>query len=229
MPDPPDLSGCTRLEVRPYGGAMLRFFWGTESLFNAEETEYIRSCDTWVVEDPDLIKVFAQAISRGQYCGQGSESLSPGPEIICYRNGTRIASLTDVSSTTMTTDKGEEFRYPPRLLDMSIPIPAGIERLKPRARCASRLMGVCSCTIERGRIVSYADPDRWCDVRAEKWRRKYHSTEDGPRIRTYPEERIARKFRCPTMHSHLRADADESRDGTNDARSDDKGGAFVDF
>ena len=26
------------------------------------------------------------------------------------------------------------------------------------------------------------------------------------------------------MHSHLRADAHESRDGTNDARSDDKGG-----
>ncbi|MBN1361583.1 MAG: hypothetical protein JW993_13375 [Sedimentisphaerales bacterium] len=194
-------------------GAMHYFFTikELESIFDANETAYIRSCDTWVVEDPNVIKTFAQQASQGVYEGRmWGRSVSPAPiKIVCYRAGTRVASLQVYDGKVITGSKitwsSMTLRYPDRLADRSILEPAGIQRLRLRWWCAFSIGGLHFDD-------SYPDPNHWCDAVAESLRQYRMSRGGEPMRRTYTDLQIAAMFRCPVARRLASADANESRE-----------------
>ena len=68
----PDLTDCTRIEVRYANGALNYFFPDTAMqgrILNEAERAHLRSYDTWTVTDQEQIKVFARRIGHGSYKG----------------------------------------------------------------------------------------------------------------------------------------------------------------
>src|SRR4030042_6573965 len=69
---PPDLSSCTRLEVRYPRSALNYFLPGTalqRSVLSQDEKEYIQSIEFFTVDDPERIKAFARDVGLGSYRG----------------------------------------------------------------------------------------------------------------------------------------------------------------
>ena len=131
-PSPPNLSECTHLEIQcPFNNAMLYFFLNYEDIFNAQEKEFIHSCNTWVVKDVNVIKAFADDISQGVSYGLKEGERSPGLKISCYRGNNRIKTL-EVFHEHVTANHIFEFRCPQGLPDTKILEPRKIQELKPR-------------------------------------------------------------------------------------------------
>ncbi len=193
----PDLSRCTRIEVSLPHGAMRHFFPIKElnNVFDANELVYIRSCDTWVVEDPCAIEVFAKDVSQGAYQGQKRGETSPGIEIICYRDSIRVTSL-EVLHERVTTSSGAVFRYPWRRPDMSILEPQVIQRLRPRWWCALSIGSLHVGHVFMGRRQGrpYPAPTQWCDAVVEGLRQYQMSRGGEPMRRTYTDVQIAARF-----------------------------------
>ncbi|MGB2864503.1 MAG: hypothetical protein WBC05_14340 [Sedimentisphaerales bacterium] len=216
---PPDLSECTHLEVQCPHSAMRYFFLGLEGIFNAEEIEYIRSCNIWIVKERDVIKAFAEDVSQGTFQRIKQTETSPGPKIICYRGDTRITSL-EVHHERVTVDDFMFFRCPQGLPDLTILEPPEIQWLKPRLWCA--------LSIRKHHVLlgnpydSYPAPSRWCDAIVENLRQQFMSRDGGPRKRSHSDSQIAMMFRCLVASESEGADVNEPRDEVDDAKSDDE-------
>jgi hypothetical protein len=67
VPAPPDLSGCTRIEIRYLPSLLERGFHGRprEGILSPAELAHVRSLDPIVVEQKERIAAFAQEISTG--------------------------------------------------------------------------------------------------------------------------------------------------------------------
>ncbi len=201
-PHPPDLSDCTRLEVRLAEGAMVQFFTETKSIFNDEETRYIHSCDTWIVDDPDVIRNFAEDLGKGKYWRQESYSRTPAFEVVCYQDATCVTTL-DVDDGIVTTKEGMSYRYPRGLPKRSILTPPGITRLKPRWECAMTMRDLARVSPQLGGEDGFfPDPSRWSDAIVECLQQQHTQSNRGPRRRTYSDAMIARRLRCPNMWAH---------------------------
>jgi len=68
---PPDLSDCTRIEIRYLPSTLDYFFRGqdVDNLLTPAEKKYIQSLETFVVTDPRRIEAFAHDISLGTLHG----------------------------------------------------------------------------------------------------------------------------------------------------------------
>lgn len=216
---PPDLTGCTRLELHCPFGALHQFFLmdssEAEGIFSREEMEFIGSFDTWVVKDQDIIKAFARDVSRGSYRGRQRGSTSPGLKIICYRNGERLTSFEDKYGRILTED-GRIFKYPLKVPDLSL--------LEPPELLCFQLRGVCARHIGqlnigdpfllgdpflRREVSSYPDPNQWCDAIVKALQNRYFSYPYwwGKRSkRTYSDTDIADRFTCPSVRQPAEAE-----------------------
>lgn len=204
--EPPDLSECTRLEAHCRYGAMRYFFLGQETIFDANELAYIRSCNTWVVENPNVIRAFAQGIGKGAYAGlMWGKSTSPAPlKVVCYSNGVAVASL-QVYDDRVITASGMIFRYPQKLGERSIIEPPGIQKLRLRWRCA---MSIAALYIDDFR----PDPNHWCDAVVESFRERRISRGGEPVRRTYSDARMATFFKCPAARERGNTDVNAPAD-----------------
>lgn len=149
----PDLSKCTRIEVRCPLNVMLYFFHGRDDLFNTEEKEYVQSCDTWVVDDPNRIKSFAEAVGHVTCFDEIPGLSSEGLKIACYRGILRIASLETVLAAGPNWDP---IRYPQAVRIASILVPPGIQKLCPRFDCVRRIESI---PIRRIEAPAYRNPN----------------------------------------------------------------------
>jgi hypothetical protein len=219
-PTPPDLSKCTCLEIHyslgavpyPFGDAIAR------SIFSAEEREFMDSFDTWVLDDRELIKTFAQNVSRGVYAGQVPGLATPGPDVVCYRGSERVTSF-NVRPGSIVIDHGRMFKYPLALPDLMILEPPQMRPLRLRWECAHRVGGLYSPGhLPRTKISSYSAPDCWCDVIVETLQQQRSNTMNGPVKRVYSDVTIAAMFRCPIAGAHARGDGNEPRDEVNGAK-----------
>ena len=212
---PPDLSECTHLEIQCPWSAMRYFFLGLDDIFNAEEREYIRSCNTWIVKERDVIKAFAEDVSQGIFLRWKQTETSPGLKIICYSGDKRITSL-EILHEWVTVDNVKVFRCPRGLPDRTILEPLEIRRLKPRLWCA--------LSIRQHHVLlgnpddSYPAPSRWCDSIVENLRQQYMSRGGSPRKRSHSDSQIAMKFRCLVASERAGADVNELRDEVDDAK-----------
>jgi hypothetical protein len=206
---PPDLKGCTRIEVR-YGPGALDYFFPSTSMQNQvlgkEERAYVASFDTWTLTDQEQIRTFAERIRQGRYRGRQSGVIEDTQaDIVCYQGSRRVASFA-VHCLSIVTARKRRFTYPPHFLSLSLRnlAPPAIKPLRLRWECAMNLSRLVFEGLWPGRDRRlFPDPNRWCDVILEAYRRPYIIREElnGKRERMYPDSGIARTFTCPGAHA----------------------------
>ena len=99
-PPPPDLSGCTRIEITSTPS-----IWKRKGLFpsvlDANENEYVESLNTVVVDDPKQIEVLARRLQPGS-----DGEVRPGHErwadVVCYRGRALVTSFADYGLASRT-------------------------------------------------------------------------------------------------------------------------------
>jgi hypothetical protein len=210
-PKPPDLSTCTRIEVRYAWGALRYFFPSTsmqKEVLNEEERKYIRSYDKWTVTDREQIKAFAQQVSQGTYVGWCPPlmiALDPPTKIIAYRPwGLRVP--VSVYEHTEITAGWRRFSYDEgHLLSLRGFDPPGLKPLRARWYCVRHLCYLINQGLWEGPHVGrpHLDPNRWCDTIVEHYRSKHTNREiDSVEVvRMYPDTYIARVFTCPGIRA----------------------------
>ncbi len=220
---PPDLTGCTRVEVdytRYAHGAISHFFGWTpmlERVLSEQERQYVRSFDKWTVTDPEKIRAFADQIRRGRHEGRvfGGMILAVPVDITCYRGRNRVASFSIYCSIppaippamaqAIVITNGHEFVYQRAALGFLKNLdPPALEPLRARWECAMKLSGLLFGGLKQGPDrPPCPDPNQWCDVIVRAMRRMHiiDYTLDGKRRREYPDRVIARGFTCPAVHA----------------------------
>ncbi len=221
--NPPDLTGCTRVEVnckRFTQGAIGYFFGWTpmlERVFSEQERQNVRSFDKWTVTDPEKIRAFADQIRRGRHRRRvipGDKILDIPVHIRCYRGRRRVASfsiycgippaIAPTIAPVIVIANGHEFACQPGLRILRNLDPPALKPLIVRWECAMKLSGLLFGGLWQGpERPPCPDPNQWCDVIVQAMRRMQITDYrlDGKRRRQYPDRVIARGFTCPAVHA----------------------------
>jgi len=187
------LTGCTRIEVAYFPSTVRALgFLGPSDILDPDETLYLESLKTIVVDNPSQIEILARALRAGSYAGSGGRLLMDRyADITCYRGEERMISLEDYGSWIYTED-GHAFRYdsaPIRLRDVA----PQIYPFYLRRRCATLLyrIGVDFALMTDGGDA-WPAPYEWTD-RIFRQRIAERGT-GNPRALEY----IAEQFVCPS-------------------------------
>ncbi len=212
----PDLTGCTRIEVRYAGGALNYFFQDSsmqKGVLNEKERVYIRSYDKWIVTDQEQIKAFAQQVSQGTYRGWRWSLLALIAErtvptkIVAYRPWGRVSfSVYAVHGSSTIRAGGRLFGYDsPHDLSLASLDPPGLKSLRARWDCARHLNWLVHLSLGGSLrpVRPHLDPNHWCDAIVENARKNYTNAEIGSdeKVRMYPDVYIAAAFTCPGIHA----------------------------
>jgi len=161
-PSPPDLSRCTRLEIRYYPSNLEHVCHTVKdrSLLSPEEIEYLQSPDAIVVDDQKLIKALAHDISSGSYGGSGGAIGARPIADIRYHNGERLTSFT-YFILSIKSEEGHWFDYDRRLPSLEKLTPQ-IRPFRLRLDCADNLRSL------HDRLQSYLESEKAYPA-ATKW------------------------------------------------------------
>jgi hypothetical protein len=192
---PPDLSGCTRIEVR-YPRSTLEYFFPSsdlqESVLSRDEEKYIQSIEFFTIKDPERIKAFAHDVSLGSYNGRSwfirvFDDATP-VVVDCYCDNKHMASLMVCNNLIITKNK-RIFKYPKGLPDLKTIEPEEMQPFKLRFQCALNMQTIyTSGPLYRREVSSYPEPTDWCDaVMRDRTNTSYVS-----------EERMRGHLKCPT-------------------------------
>ena len=190
---PPDLSICTRLEIR-YPRSTLDYFLLDsgiqDTVLSPKEKVHIKSIEFFTVNDPERIKAFAHDVSLGSYVRRRNVTypcLNP-IEIHCYRNNERLISFTVLENDIITEDS-HIFSYPRGLPDVKQIEPVEMQPFKLRFQCAWNMQVIYTAgPLYKGKVNSYPEPTEWCDaVMRDRTNTSYVN-----------EERMSGHFICPT-------------------------------
>ena len=171
---PPDLSACTRLEIR-YQPSMLGYFFpyeGQQSLLSPAEKELLQSMKTVVVENHDNFKAFAHEISSAFHVGATTERSSA--HVACYRDGGPITSFAVYDDMSIVTEENDRFMYPERLRSLKR-LTLQIQPFELRMQCAVNLRDFWYRSRSYHKIqmpkdspgkseIMYPSPAKWCDA-----------------------------------------------------------------
>jgi len=192
---PPDLSNCTRFEIRYPRSTLDYFLCSTgiqESILSTEEKEYIQSIEFFTVNDPDRIKAFAHDVSLGTYGGNmrgvfTELRISEGRpvNVDCYRNDEHIISFMVCTNWIITEDR-RIFKYPRGLPNLEIIEPEEMQPYKLRFQCALNMQTIYTAgPFRRRKAVSYPECTKWCDITIKE------------RASYVTEQRMVRHLACP--------------------------------
>jgi hypothetical protein len=194
-PQPPDLTGCTRLEIRYGRDDGLLYHLGLSSglhasLLSQQERDYLRSNDKWVLTDQNSISIFAQQVKRGTYQGKVPQPLPWfGVHVTGYREHGPRTSFT-IYGETLIADGRTVFKYSLRLAEMPLLEPPGVETLRLRAVCSSHLRMLDQYRTSRSiSRLPPLDPNHWCGTYVTS----HHA--DGQ-----SDTRIIDVLTCPSVH-----------------------------
>lgn len=191
---PPDLSGCTKFEVR-YPYSTLNYFLPSTALQNSvlspEEREHIRSIEFFTIDDIECIHAFAHDVSLGTYDGRrwGPGFGEPFPvAVACYRNNEHAVSFTVFDHLIITEDK-RSFEYARGLPDVKTIEPVEMQPFKLRYQCGLNMQRTYTAgPLCRKKVSSYPEPAEWCDaIMRDRTNTIYVS-----------EERMRGHLKCPT-------------------------------
>jgi len=187
---PPDLSGCTRLEIRYTRSTLAYFIPSTEleqGLLGPDEKERIESIKFFTITDPRGIAAFAHDVSLGTYrgplAGKGWPMMAEPVAVDCYHDQEHIISFTVDCDVLITSDR-RIFKYPTYIPSLKLIEPTEMQPFKLRLECAlnmTRLHGSAPLSL------SYPDPTRWCDIVLE-----YRTDTRAS------EEQMRGWFKCPS-------------------------------
>ena len=193
-PLPPDLSRCTRLEIR-LEPSVLEWVAVTkrdQGLLNKAEHEYLRSLGTFIVRDQEQIRAFARELMEAPYKGASRPPvrMSHFARVACFRDSQHLISFT-VRGAQIQTEKGQEF--------WSEEVWGGIGRFLPelhplqrRVLCGqhlSRLHRFIHFYTRSSKDNEYPPPEVWCDT-ILAWGRTHGRA----------EEYMISSFKCPGAH-----------------------------
>ena len=222
-PKPPNLAGCTRVEIQYEQGALYHLFPGPEleqSLLSQQERDHIRSYDRWTLTDRESMRAFARSVAEGAYWGKvpGPPAM-PGVYVTGYREADPATAFIIYGVMVLTEEEKKAFEYSLKLTDLPAIEPPGLKTLKARWDCASTLSRLHTVGLWRWKAGGLLNPDRnhWCDTAVRTFRSYHHSYADrsGRRGRLYSDAAIAKAFTCPS--TQLSADANEASPRPTDA------------
>jgi hypothetical protein len=196
-PKPPDLTGCTHVEIRYEDGALNQLLPGStfqEHLLDQQERDYVRSYDKWSLADHQRIDALAQNVSKGVY---GEVARGPvagyGIGVTGYGKGATPATFVMYKSGVID-NRHQVFSSSVDLTNLPAIEPPGIKTLKTRWDCALNLAMLETERLLRGRHNLHLDPNHWCDDLVESFH--LHDRND---------EVIAKIFACPSVHRAVAA------------------------
>ncbi len=201
VPQPPDLSGCTRLEVQDPCATLNYVFADTPMhphLFTDAEKELLQSSRTYAITEPEGVRNFVRVIRQGVFLRRATTPPNPRAiTVTCYRGDERMLSLVTQAVYVRAPD-WNIFQYPSNVFNLSGLRSPGAEPLRLRLDCAlqqSRL--TTESLLFRRSIVTYPDPNRWCDATARALWRLHggQGTMEGDAI-------TVALFRCPNMRQN---------------------------
>lgn len=211
--EPPDLTGCTRIEVRYAGGALHYFFMDTsmqKGVLNEKERVYIRSYDKWIVTDQEQIKAFAQQVSQATYTYLGWRwsllmvAMDPPTKVVAYgpwagrRSFSVYGSSIRVGWRLFSCNTGQGLSL------MSLD-PPGLKPLRARWDCGRHISWLTFLSLCGGPppVRPHLDPNHWCDAIVENARKNYTNAEIGSDevVQMYPDTYIAGMFTCPGIRA----------------------------
>ncbi len=135
----PDISTCTKLEIRYKPSALEYVFPFTinQNLLSDEEAEYLRSENTFVIEDQNILKSFAKKVKRGTpFYGIVREDKIA--HFDCYHNNDHLTSFTTYGNMIVETEGKERLSYTAGLMNIGTLSPE-IQKLEYRVLCAINL------------------------------------------------------------------------------------------
>jgi hypothetical protein len=197
-PSPPDLSHCTRIEVRQFPITMGYPIWKTEaekSLLTAEEVENIEGLLECVVDNPESVRTFAQLIASGSYEGQqrGTYGTTIVHTLLCHFDGRAPLCLVVYSDRTLVTEDKQVFTYrtPLGLLQMigsQVRSSELLPQIRIRLECARNLRYLYPAVRGFGGGVAYPPASTW---RSDVVRRCVS--------RGDPEKTALKSLACPSV------------------------------
>jgi hypothetical protein len=175
IPSPPEISGCTRLDVE-YTATVLRHFFpnaAQRSVLSPEELQYLQSLKTISVDDPKIIEAIAREVRTGRHFTPPPHTVMSSPPTIyfrCYKGDQRLAAFT-VAGSVIIAGKDRWFEYRPFLRSTQF-VPPQISALVSRAECAENLWGLMIFLegyIDEGEGRRTRLPcSQWCDLLLQK-------------------------------------------------------------
>ncbi len=162
-----DLSNCTRIEVRPDRN-FLEYHFTRDSkygIFDSEEKQYI-SMRTFIVNDPELIRAYANELSTSKYegVGGGIPGRNEDAVLICYHNDEQILSIIDYVGSIVCNKERYEFMFEKRSVFAWDLLPR-LWMLQLRSDCVVCILYVHNTgdLYERSQ-KTYPEPSKWCDI-----------------------------------------------------------------
>jgi len=135
---PPQLSTCTRVEIR-YQPSMLQYFFpyaSQQALLDAGEKDFLQAQKTLAADDPGRLRLFSNEIATGFPCEMVKEGSTA--HVVCYRDDKQLASFTVYSNMGVETEEKQRYRYSDGLQSLRLLTPQ-IEPFELRMRCADNL------------------------------------------------------------------------------------------
>ncbi len=199
---PPDLTPCTRVEIR-YQPSVLEYFFpyaGQRILLSPVEKEYLQAGKTITVENSDNLKAFADDLNKVEPWADIARQRSVA-HVVCYRDNERLTSFPIYNDDCIVTECRYLFRPLNgfRILRMVTP---HIEPIELRVRCAANLKDLWHrfrlydkaaeslrfAFLRRLCGKPYPPPNTWCDSMLRAYRRAIQIA----------DERLIRPYICPS-------------------------------
>ncbi|MHC4329428.1 MAG: hypothetical protein ACYSWW_15050 [Planctomycetota bacterium] len=175
---PPDLSTCTRVEIR-YQPSMLEYFFpyaGQRSLLSPQEKEYLQPGKRIIVDDLEDLKVLADEVSNQKNSIGGIVCERSNAKVVCYRDDERLTSFTVYDDTSIETEQEQRIKYR-RVLRSLKNLTPHVQPLELRMQCAANLKDLWyryrlyenltksqRTGLFRRRKRPYPGPKDWCDA-----------------------------------------------------------------
>ena len=167
---PPDLSHCTRVEIR-YQPSMLEYFFpydGQQRLLSLEEKKYLQSEKLIVEDDPEDIKALASEVSNQINSIGGIVCERSNAKVVCYRDDEMLTSFTVYDDKTIENEQEQRIIYG-RVIQSLRKLTPHIQPLELRMQCAANLKNL----YHRFRLYHKAQEVKPMDL-SLKYYWKYH-------------------------------------------------------
>jgi hypothetical protein len=198
----PDLTGCTRVEIR-YQPSMLEYFFPyawQQSILSPEEKQYLQSGKTVVVDNPDNLMFLTDEV-RWAHPEAGIVRQRSAAYVVCYRDNEHLTSFPIYNDDCMV-----EGRYLFRLrkgFQSLTRLTPHVRAIEQRVQCAENLkhlwhrFRLYDKAAESLRFAflrrlwrnPYPPPDTWCDSMLRAYRRAIEIS----------HENLIRPYICPSV------------------------------
>jgi hypothetical protein len=197
-PLPPDLTSCTRIEIRYFPTVLGYPVWiseAEEKLLTPAEVQHIETLLQFVIDDPGQISAFAQTVASGSYGGvqSGVPSTKTVAAVLCHFDDRPPMRLRLYGTSRLVTADKQTFSYRAQLgllarISSQVASSELLSQIRLRIRCARNLQYLHTGLRGFEDQAVYPSPSTWCDAVLNRYLDRGEA-----------ERNIRRQFECPTV------------------------------